>query len=75
LLWFQHQFAQFDAQVGDDAGHVRGADDRVGQLGHHRVLQPHDETQQHHGERHQQPFKMGQPRAHQPETQDECGLK
>ena len=49
------QPAQLDAQVRDHAGHVRGADLGVRELGDHRVLKAHDEAQQHHGQRHEQP--------------------
>ena len=45
--------AQFDADIGDDAGHVGGADFRVGNLGDDGVLQPHDEAQQDDGQGHE----------------------
>ena len=47
------QVAQLNSEVGDQAGDVRGADLGVGALGYQRVLQAHDEAQQHHRIRHQ----------------------
>ncbi|MNT17533.1 hypothetical protein D3C72_1526850 [compost metagenome] len=50
------QLAQFDTDVGDHAGHVRGADLGIRQLGDHGILQAHDETEHHDCCRHEQPF-------------------
>jgi hypothetical protein len=65
------QFAQLDADVGDDAGHVRGANLRRRNLADQRVLQPHGEGQHQHRERHGKRRLPAQGGAHQPENQQQ----
>jgi len=68
------ELAQFDADVGDDAGHVGGADLRGRYLADQRVLQPHGEGQHQHREGHGKRRLPAQRGAHQAEQQQQHRL-
>ncbi|KAG0789268.1 hypothetical protein G6F22_006759 [Rhizopus arrhizus] len=69
------QLAQFDADVGHHARHVRRADLGARHLGDHRVLQAHDVAQQHDRARHVEPAQGLQVGAQQPEAQQQHGFE
>ncbi|MNT67002.1 hypothetical protein D3C72_2051120 [compost metagenome] len=52
----EEELPQFDTDVRDHAGHMRGADLGIRQLGDQGILQAHDEAKHHDRCRHEQPF-------------------
>ncbi len=69
------EFTEFDADVGDHAGDVGGADDGVGELGDDGVLEAHGEGEEHDDGGDEEPVSEFEVSAEETEAEQENGFE
>lgn len=68
------KLAELDTDISHDTGHMRRADDCVGNAGDDGVLQPHQETEQHDGNGHEKSHMTMEFCAQYAETEKKAGF-